>query len=264
MKELEKDAAPVSEKQEAKPVTAVQNAAPATETDALLQDLKQVLEISDEEETQTAPKAEEAPSESETPAAEAAATQAEKPEETEAAPASEEKAKAAPAAEEKKSETEPKAEEKFESDGEAIRRAIAESVQKVESAKKAEPAKKAAPVQKAEPEANAEAAAVDDEKLLAELHMLIGDPVKPKPVQSRSGVSPAGPGSPLTAPKPRPVARITPDTLKNVSDDYDELGEADTMGVPGWIKGAFILLLSLLVGAMTLYAVASDLLGEIF
>ena len=42
MKELEKDAAPVSEKQEAKPVTAVQNAAPATETetDALLQDLK--------------------------------------------------------------------------------------------------------------------------------------------------------------------------------------------------------------------------------
>ena len=251
MKELEKDAAPVSEKQEAKPVTAVQNAAPATETetDALLQDLKQVLAISKEEKSETEPKTEQAP---ELSAAEASATLAEQPDAEEAAPASEEKAEAAPAAEEKKSETEPKAEEKFESDGEAIRRAIAESV------------KKAEPVRKAEPEANAEAAAVDDEKLLAELHMLIGDPVKPKPVQSRSGVSPAGPGSPLTAPKPRPVARITPDTLKNVSDDYDELGEADTMGVPGWIKGAFILLLSLLVGAMTLYAVASDLLGEIF
>ena len=248
MKELEKDAAPASEKQEAKPVTAEQNAAPATETDALLQDLKQVLEISKEEETQTAPKAEETPAESETPAAEAAGTQAEKPEEAEAAPAAEEKKPAA----------ESKAEETDESDDEAIRKAIAESV------KKAEPVKKVEPVRKAEPEANAEAAAVDDEKLLAELHMLIGDPVKPKPVQSRSGVSPAGPGSPLTAPKPRPVARITPDTLKNVSDDYDELGEADTMGVPGWIKGAFILLLSLLVGAMTLYAVASDLLGEIF
>ncbi len=40
--------------------------------------------------------------------------------------------------------------------------------------------------------------------------------------------------------------------------------EADTLGVPGWLKGAFILLLSLLLCAMTFYAVASDVIGEIF
>lgn len=100
---------------------------------------------------------------------------------------------------------------------------------------------------------------VDDENLIAELHALIGDPEKPK---ARAPF--AQPSTGRTAPAPRPLARITPDTLKDVVDDYDDVAEADTMGVPGWIKGLFILLFSLLLGAMTFYAVASDVIGEIF
>ncbi|MBO4420144.1 MAG: hypothetical protein J5789_10030 [Oscillospiraceae bacterium] len=103
--------------------------------------------------------------------------------------------------------------------------------------------------------------AVDDDNLLAELHALIGDTEKPKP---RSASPFAPPSGPRSAPASRPAARITPETLKDVQEDYDDVAEADTLGVPGWIKGLFILLISLLLGAMTFYAVASDVIGEIF
>ena len=115
-----------------------------------------------------------------------------------------------------------------------------------------------------EPTARISTDTVDDENLIAELHALIGDPVMPKPITGRAPSSPAASAAPRTAPASRPVARITPDALKDVPDDYEDVAEADTLGVPGWIKGLFILLISLLLGAMTFYAVASDLIGEIF
>lgn len=106
--------------------------------------------------------------------------------------------------------------------------------------------------------------ALDDERLLAELHALIGDPVRPKPVRS-TPVTPAPvQSSKPTAPASRHVSRITPETLNYYPDDSDELMESDDSGVPGWVKGIFILLVSLLVGAMTFYAVASDVFGKIF
>ena len=43
-----------------------------------------------------------------------------------------------------------------------------------------------------------------------------------------------------------------------------EIPEENASGTPGWLKGAFILLISLMLSAMTFYAVASDLLGKIF
>ena len=115
-----------------------------------------------------------------------------------------------------------------------------------------------------EPTARFSMDTVDDENLIAELHALIGDPFKPKPAAGRSNSPASVTPAPRTAPAPRPVARITPDALKDVPEDYEDVAEADTLGVPGWLKGLFILLISLLLGAMTFYAVASDVIGEIF
>jgi hypothetical protein len=104
--------------------------------------------------------------------------------------------------------------------------------------------------------------AVDDETLLAELYALIGDggKTKPKPAQVESDPE----SKPHIAPTPRPVARITPETLQAVPEEYEEITEDDSTGVPGWLKGVFILLISLLLSAMTFYAVASDVIGKIF
>ena len=107
--------------------------------------------------------------------------------------------------------------------------------------------------------------AVDDESLIAELHALIGDPIEPKPAQRHAaGVPSGGVAKPFSPPAPRPKVRITPEALKDVPEEFEDVAEADTMGVPGWLKGALILLLSLLLCAMTFYAVASDVIGEIF
>jgi hypothetical protein len=40
--------------------------------------------------------------------------------------------------------------------------------------------------------------------------------------------------------------------------------EDDEVGVPGWLKGAFLLLIALLLSAMTFYAVATDVIGKVF
>ena len=58
--------------------------------------------------------------------------------------------------------------------------------------------------------------------------------------------------------------RLTPEALKDVPEEYEDVTEEDGSGVPGWLKGLFILVISLLLGAMTFYAVASDVIGEIF
>ncbi len=112
---------------------------------------------------------------------------------------------------------------------------------------------------KKEPTGRFERDAVDDETLLAELYALIGD-AKPKAAEPAPKAEPA-PVQP--SPVARPEVRITPETLQDAPEEYVEI-EEDTSGVPGWLKGIFILLISLLLSAMTFYAVASDVFGEIF
>ena len=98
--------------------------------------------------------------------------------------------------------------------------------------------------------------AIDDETLLSELYALIGGPSKPQSPAAES-VKPA------PAPQ-KPAARITPETLQALPEEPEELAEEDAVGNPGWLKGVFILLISLLLSAMTCYAVASDVIGKIF
>ncbi len=101
--------------------------------------------------------------------------------------------------------------------------------------------------------------AVDDDTLLQELYALIGDGSQPKNAKR---------GEEHTTPRPvqpvRPAARLTPEDLQAAPEIYEDVLEEDAGGVPGWLKGSFILLISLLLSAMTFYAVASDLLGKIF
>ena len=101
--------------------------------------------------------------------------------------------------------------------------------------------------------------AVDDETLLAELYALIGDSGKQSIPQTDK--SPVKPEARSTV---RPAPRIKPEDLQMVPEEVVDEIEEDMTGVPGWLKGVFILLLSLLLSAMTFYAVASDVIGEIF
>lgn len=97
--------------------------------------------------------------------------------------------------------------------------------------------------------------AIDDETLLSELYALIGGPSKPKAPE---------PEAEKPQPVRKPAARITPETLNALPEEPEDYLEEDTVGVPGWLKGVFILLISLLLSAMTCYAVASDVIGKIF
>ncbi len=103
--------------------------------------------------------------------------------------------------------------------------------------------------------------AVDDETLLSELYALIGESPKPKAAQK-----PAAGEKPVSKPVARPLARITAQDLQQEVEEEAlyEIPEENASGTPGWLKGAFILLISLMLSAMTFYAVASDLLGKIF
>ena len=113
---------------------------------------------------------------------------------------------------------------------------------------------------KKEPTGRFDRDAVDDETLLAELYALIGDGTAKKPAATAAKEN-AAPVQ--TRPAPRPAVRITPETLQDAPEEFVEI-EEDTAGVPGWLKGVFILLISLLLSAMTFYAVASDVIGKIF
>ena len=101
---------------------------------------------------------------------------------------------------------------------------------------------------------------IDDDALLAELHALIGDGPKPmaQPVAHEEVAEPQA------APAPRPAARLTQEVLTDVPEEFEDVAQEEASGVPGWVKGAFILLVSMLLGAMTFYAVASDLMGKVF
>ena len=113
---------------------------------------------------------------------------------------------------------------------------------------------------KKEPTGRFDRNAMDDETLLAELYALIGDKNTRKAAAATAAEEPA----PVqTRPAPRPAARITPEALQDAPEEFVEV-EEDTSGVPGWLKGVFILLISLLLSAMTFYAVASDVIGKIF
>ena len=104
--------------------------------------------------------------------------------------------------------------------------------------------------------------AVDDETFLAELYTLIGDGEKPKTEkQTNSAAATRKPSAPIT---PRPAGRITPEKLQAASEEFEDVLEDDEVGVPGWLKGAFLLLIALLLSAMTFYAVATDVIGKIF
>lgn len=102
----------------------------------------------------------------------------------------------------------------------------------------------------------------DDDALLAELYALIGDGDR-----ARSAAHPAAPGSarPAQPVHPEPEhARITQEDLQFAPLEEDLELEADGTGVPGWLKGLFLLLVSLALGGMTLYTVAADVLGKVF
>ena len=101
--------------------------------------------------------------------------------------------------------------------------------------------------------------AIDDDTLLAELYALIGDTT---PKKAPVSPEPPVPEAVQPAPIPRPVTRITQEALQDAPETVEL--EEDNSGTPGWLKGAFILLISLLLSAMTLYAVATDVVGKIF
>lgn len=103
--------------------------------------------------------------------------------------------------------------------------------------------------------------AVDDESFLAELYTLIGD--------GSHSAAPRTEGSAESererpTPKLRTPVELNEEQLQNAPEEFEEVLEDDSTGVPGWLKGVFLLLISLLLSAMTFYAVASDVIGEIF
>ena len=112
--------------------------------------------------------------------------------------------------------------------------------------------------------------AIDDDTLLAELYALIGDPVKENKLTPPVSKLPEKEGPPVEIPEPKlgepkPMPRLSQEEIEAIPEEEEEiLLEEDSTGVPGWLKGAFLLLVSLLLSAMTFYAVASDVLGTVF
>lgn len=87
---------------------------------------------------------------------------------------------------------------------------------------------------------------IDDDELLRELYALMGDTPKVP--------DPAAPGAEHIAPRPR-----SGETELTVDEPLEDEEEAVT---PGWLKGLFLLLISLMISGMTLYAVATDILAR--
>ena len=104
----------------------------------------------------------------------------------------------------------------------------------------------------------------DEESFLEELYALIGKPVsggeQPAPVTIPEAIETRSEQSRES----RSAVRITPEQIEQIQQTMEELPEDEEGGVPGWLKGALLLLISLLLSAMTFYAVASDVIGEIF
>lgn len=115
-------------------------------------------------------------------------------------------------------------------------------------------------------------APIDDETLLAELYALMGDTPK-KPAQqvgasAKQQTAAAQTTDRQTASEPDETKatarrRAMVDVERPESQTELEV-EEDIGGAPGWLKGAFLLLLSLLLSGMTFYAIATDLFGKLF
>lgn len=97
------------------------------------------------------------------------------------------------------------------------------------------------------------------------------EPEKPKPVPEPEKPKPAPEPAPqpLTERTPEPAPLAEPEapeffapTRARVEEEPDEL--PTERSAPGWLKGTFLFLISLLLCGMTLYAVAADVLGPLF
>ncbi len=146
--------------------------------------------------------------------------------------------------------------------------------------------------------------AIDDETLLAEIYALMGESPKQRKGEPAAKPEPAAKAEPAAKPEPavRPEAVLqTPAAANPGPDDLEitipgrskprETGAAeepafrpdparfdrdlprqprpveqleDRSGAPGWLKGVFLLLISALLSGMTIYAVATDVIGNIF
>lgn len=131
---------------------------------------------------------------------------------------------------------------------------------------------------------------IDDETLLAEIYALMGETPRKRTEQttfSTTSIPDVG-AAPVSdrpapeaqpAPMPRPAANPTPaaadPTYRPAPVVYGGQESAPTVrasepielesgGVPGWVKGIFLFLISLLLSGMTFYAIATDLFGKVF
>lgn len=131
---------------------------------------------------------------------------------------------------------------------------------------------------------------IDDETLLAEIYALMGETPRKRTEQpsfSTTSIpdigSEAGSDRPAPAPKPAPMPRpaanpnsddaepsFRPSPVVYGSQDSasvvrdSEPIELESGGVPGWVKGLFLFLITLLLSGMTFYAIATDLFGKVF
>ena len=248
------------EKQEKAPVQAEEAPKPAavklSAEEELRGELQQLLsQFAEEEAASKAAEPEELPTEEKTQEAEVQGE--ESPEETPKEEASKEEASQEAAKEEASEETK-EASAPAQQAEEPLAAVSYESVaQAVEEAQKA-------------PGASDTREYIDDETLLAELYALIGDsengesksaaPVSKLPEEKASDEElPA-----LEPREPKPMPILNQEELEATVEEEELLLEEDPTGAPGWLKGAFLLLVSLLLSAMTFYAVASDVMGKIF
>ena len=130
------------------------------------------------------------------------------------------------------------------------------------------------PVEKKAPEppaAKPAEKAVPQPPVKAEKPKPAPQPEKPKPAPQPEKPKPAPqPEKPKPAPQPAPQPLTEPDepdyfAPPRVRADGEEADELPTeRSAPGWLKGTFLFLISLLLCGMTLYAVAADVLGPLF
>ena len=104
--------------------------------------------------------------------------------------------------------------------------------------------------------------AVDEGEFLSEICSLIGDGTRD--YQPRAGQGADVPQPERRSPSPRPAPRISVEDLHAIPDTPEDILENDSTGVSGWVKGLFLLIISLLLSGMTLYAVFSELMGKTF
>ena len=128
---------------------------------------------------------------------------------------------------------------------------------------------------------------IDDEKLLAEIYALMGEQPKKRDSRvstqvSRPSAEPVPNKQEHTTVSDRPADTFRPIAAPAVDEEAyrpqqvvygqdsapaayaEEPLEMEANGAPGWVKGIFLLLISLLLSGMTLYAIATDLFGKVF